>query len=396
MSNNFEHLLSQRTNSMRGNAIRDILKVVSQPGMISLAGGIPAPQSFPLEQMYTINETVLNKYGSEALQYDFTEGFAPLRHALVDFVKKKGIHTTFDDITVYNGSQSVLDIIGKILITPGDTVALESPSYLGAISAFNAYEPQYVAIETDDDGIIPESLEQVLSQNSIKFIYIVPTFQNPTGRTLTHERRQQMADIVKQHGVLVVEDDPYSALRYRGDPVPPFYTYAPDNTIHVSTVSKTFAPGLRVGFCIAPPLIREWLSIAKQGADLHTNTYAQALTAEYLTGGYAEQQLPKIINLYQPRQEAMLSAMERYLPDTYHWTKPDGGMFLWVEGPEGVDAEQLYWKAVERKIAYVPGKFFYIKPEHGLGTMRLNFTKIDEETIDRAIKILGDVIRDNS
>jgi 2-aminoadipate transaminase len=226
MSNNFEHLLSQRTQNMRGNAIRDILKVVSQPGMISLAGGIPAPQSFPLEQMYTINDNVLNKYGSVALQYDFTEGFTPLRHALVDFVEKKGIHATFDDITVYNGSQSVLDTIGKILITPGDLVALESPSYLGAISAFNAYEPQYIAIETDDDGIIPESLEQVLSQHSIKFIYIVATFQNPTGRTLTHERRQQLADIVKQQNVLVVEDDPYSALRYRGEPVLPFYTYS--------------------------------------------------------------------------------------------------------------------------------------------------------------------------
>ncbi len=242
ISTNFEHLLSQRTHSMRGNAIRDILKVVSQPGMISLAGGIPAPESFPLEQMYAINDTVLDKYGTTALQYDFTEGFTPLRHALVDFVAQKGIHTTFDDITVYNGSQSVLDIIGKILITPNDLVALESPSYLGAISAFNAYEPQYVAIDTDDDGIIPESLEKVLSENSIKFIYIVSTFQNPTGRTLTHERRQQMADIVKQHGVLVVEDDPYSALRFRGEPVPPFYTYAPENTIYVSTVSKTFAP----------------------------------------------------------------------------------------------------------------------------------------------------------
>jgi 2-aminoadipate transaminase len=394
MSPNFEHLLSQRTNSMRGNAIRDILKVVSQPGMISLAGGIPAPQSFPLEEMYKINDTVLDKYGTEALQYDFTEGFAPLRHALVDFVAKKGIQTTFDDITVYNGSQSVLDIIGKILITPNDIVALESPSYLGAISAFNAYEPQYVAIDTDDDGIIPESLEQVLSENSIKFIYMVSTFQNPTGRTLTDERRQQMAEIVKQHGVLVVEDDPYSALRFRGEPVLPFYTYAPENTIYVSTVSKTFAPGLRVGFCIAPPLLREWLSIAKQGADLHTNTYAQALATEYLTGGYAEQQLPKIINLYKPRQEAMLSAMEQYLPDTYRWTKPDGGMFIWVEGPDGIDAEQLYWKAVERKIAFVPGKFFFIKPEHGLGTMRLNFTKIDEDTIDEAIKVLGEVIQD--
>lgn len=396
MSTQFEHLLSQRTQHMKGNAIRDILKVVSQPGMISLAGGLPASESFPVEQMYTMNESILNKYGASALQYDMTEGFAPFRDALADYLAQRGVIVTYDMITVFNGSQSVLDTIGKILITPGDLVALESPSYLGAISAFNAYQPQYVAIETDDDGIIPESLDQVLSQNTIKFIYMVTTFQNPTGRTLTYERREQIAEIIKRHGALVLEDDPYGALRYRGEAVPPLYTFAPDHVIYSSTMSKTFAPGLRLGFCIAPPIIREWLAIAKQGADLHTNTYAQALATEYLTAGYAEQQLPKIIDLYRPRQEAMLAAMERYLPDTYHWEKPDGGMFIWVEGPDDLDGEKLYWQAVERKIAFVPGKFFFINPEDGLGTMRLNFTRIDEETIDRAIKILGDVIRDYS
>lgn len=394
MSKKFEHLLSQRTQNMKGNAIRDILKVVSQPGMISLAGGLPAPESFPLEQLYTINETVLDKYGADALQYDMTEGFAPFRHALVDFLALKGIQVTYDQIIVFNGSQSVLDMIGKILLTPGDIVALESPSYLGAISALNAYEPQYVAIDTDDDGIIPESLDQVLSQHAIKFVYMVTTFQNPTGRTLSHDRREQIAQIIKQHDALVIEDDPYSALRYRGEPELPLYTYAPEHVIHVSTMSKTFAPGLRLGFCIAPPVIREWLAIAKQGADLHTNTYAQALATEYLTGGYADTQIPQIVELYRPRQEAMLAAMDCYLPENYHWTKPDGGMFIWIEGPDGLDAEKLYWQAVERKIAFVPGKFFFINPEQGLGTMRVNFTKIDEVTIDRGIKILGEVIRD--
>lgn len=395
MSTNFEHLLSKRTQNMRGNAIREILKVVSQPGMISLAGGIPAPESFPLEQLYEINESVLNQYGSESLQYDLTEGFLPLRIALAEYVKSKNIDTTADQIITFNGSQSVLDTIAKILITPGDLVALEAPSYLGAISAFNAYEPRYVAIETDDDGIIPASLDQVLTNHPVKFVYLVTTFQNPTGRTLSHERREKIAEIIKRHNALVVEDDPYGALRYRGEPVPPLFTYAPENTVYSSTLSKVFAPGLRIGFCIAPPVIRQWLTIAKQGADLHTNTYAQALTAEYLSKGYIDEQLPKIIKLYRPRQEAMLSAMEKYLPDDYRWIKPEGGMFIWIEGPDGMDAEQLYWKAIERKIAFVPGKFFYINPQDGLPTMRLNFTKIDEETIDRAIKILGEVIRDN-
>ena len=381
---------------MQQNAIRQILKVVSQPGMISLAGGIPAPQSFPLEEMYRLNEAVLDRYGAAALQYDLTEGFAPFRQALADYLAPKGISVSADEIVVFNGSQSALDMIAKILITPGDIIALESPSYLGAISAFNAYEPAYRRIETDDGGILPNSLDRLLSQHAVKFIYLVPTFQNPTGRTLGIERRRQIAEIVKQHDALVIEDDPYSALRYRGEAVAPFYTFAPQNTVYLSTVSKIFAPGLRLGFCAAPPLVHQWLTIAKQGADLHTNTYAQALAAEYIRGGYIDRQIPRIIELYRRRQAAMLQAMERRFPAAWRWTKPEGGMFIWVEGPAGVDAEQLYWQAVERKVAFVPGKYFCIQPGEGLATMRLNFTRIDEDDISRAIEILGQVIKDHA
>ena len=195
---------------MQSSAIREILVVVSQPGMISLAGGIPAPQSFPLEDLYKINERVLDRYGAAALQYDLTEGFTPFREALVDYLLDKHVQAKAEDILVFNGSQSVLDTLAKVLITPGDIVALESPSYLGAISAFNAYEPRYVNIETDDEGIIPDSLVEVLETQSVKFIYLVPTFQNPTGRTLSAGRRREVAEIVRQFGALVIEDDPYS------------------------------------------------------------------------------------------------------------------------------------------------------------------------------------------
>jgi len=379
---------------MRKNQIREILKVVSQPGMISLAGGIPAPETFPLEELYRINEAVLDRYGAAALQYDLTEGFTPFREALVSYLGAKAITVGADDILVFNGSQSVLDTLGKALITPGDAIALETPSYLGAISAFSAYEPRYVSIATDDEGILPEALEEALDRQEIKFIYLVTTFQNPTGRSLSIERRQQVAEIVKQRGALVIEDDPYSDLRYRGEAVPPFYTYAPDNTVYVSTVSKVFAPGLRLGFCVAPPLIHEWLYTAKQGADLHSNTYAQALAAEYIRSGVIDTQVPKIIELYRPRQEAMLAAMEQHIPGDYTWTKPEGGMFIWVEGPAGLDAEALYWKAVERKVAFVPGKYFYIDPADGLPTMRLNFTRPNEATIEAAIAALGRVMRE--
>ena len=394
MPQQFEDKLSQRTLSMRRNQIREILKVVAQPGMISLAGGIPAPETFPIEALYRINEAVLDRFGAAALQYDLTEGFTPFREALASWLAKKRIKVGADEILVFNGSQSALDIIGKVLISPGDLIALETPSYLGAISAFSAYEPNYVSIATDDEGMLPDALAETLQRRDVKFIYLVTTFQNPTGRTLSVERRRQIAEIVKRHGALVIEDDPYSDLRYRGETVPPFYTFAPENTIYVSTISKVFAPGLRLGFCVAPPLIYEWLYTAKQGADLHSNTYAQALAAEYIRGGYIYERIPKIIALYQPRQEAMLAAMERHFPADYAWTKPDGGMFIWVEGPPGLDAEALYWRAVEHKVAYVPGKYFYIDPEEGLPTMRLNFTRADEEQITRAIAALGAVMRD--
>ena len=381
---------------MQHNALRQILKVVSQPGMVSLAGGIPAEQSFPLEEMYRLNETVLDQYGAAALQYDVTEGFAPFREALTGYMKPQGIEVSADQIMVFNGSQSALDMIAKILITPGDAIALESPSYLGAISAFNAYQPTYMSVETDDGGMLPDALDRLLSQYAVKFIYLVPTFQNPTGRTMNLARRQQIAEVVSRHDALVIEDDPYSALRYRGEEVAPLYTLAPQNTVYLSTLSKVFAPGLRLGFGVAPPLIHEWLTIAKQGADLHTNTYAQALAAAYIDGGCIYEQIPKIIELYRPRQEAMFRAMARYFPADYRWIESEGGMFVWVEGPPGLDIEPIYWRSVERKVAFVPGKYFYIEPNEGLATMRLNFTRIDEAGIDRAIKTIGQAIQDES
>ncbi|MXV93223.1 MAG: PLP-dependent aminotransferase family protein [Chloroflexi bacterium] len=392
----FQHLLSQRTQSMQRNQIREILKVVSQPGMVSLAGGIPAEESFPIEAMYKINEAVLDRYGAAALQYDRTEGFAPFLEALAGYLAGKGITANPDELLVFNGSQNVLDTLGKVLLSPGDCIALESPSYLGALSAFGAYQPTYVSIASDEDGVLPEALESALERQAIKFIYLVTTFQNPTGRSMSRARRQQIADIIKRKNALVIEDDPYSDLRYHGEVVPALQTYAPDNTVYVSTLSKIFAPGLRLGFCLAPPLIREWLCTAKQGADLHSNSYAQALATEYICSGYINRQIPNIIALYAPRQAAMLEAMDAHIPAGYRWIKPEGGMFIWIEGPPDVDGEALYWRAVEQKVAFVPGKFFYIDPSEGLSTMRLNFTRVDEAAIKRAIATLGRVIREYS
>lgn len=390
---NFKNLLASRSVRMESNAIRDILKVLKRPGMISLAGGIPAPESFPMEIIQDLITQTLDRYSSGAFQYDLTEGFPPLRQALSLYLKEQGIKASADEIFISSGSQGVLDGIAKVLISKGDCIAVEAPTYIGAISAFNPYEPEYVRMDMDEDGLIPDSLDRVLKSREIKFIYLVPTFQNPTGRTISFKRRKAIAGIIKRHGALLLEDDPYAALRYRGKHIPPIKTLAPDNVIYVGTFSKVFAPGLRVGFFTAPKPIDQWLVLVKQGVDLHTSTFNQALAAGYLTEGHLKRHLPNIVKIYKPKQEAMLEAMDRYFPDSFNWSRPEGGMFIWAEGPAGFDMENLYWKSVERNIAFVPGRFFYTSEAEGMETMRLNFTNASEEVIHSAIKTLSQVIR---
>jgi 2-aminoadipate transaminase len=385
-------LLASRTQTMGVNAIREILKVVSRPGMISLAGGIPAPESFPLDVMGVLYQAVLEKHGARALQYDPTEGFGPLREALAEYLVRFEIRAAARQILIASGSQGVLDALGMVLISRGDRVAVESPTYIGALQAFAPYEPRYVTIATDDDGMIPEALESALRREKIKFIYLVPTFQNPTGRTLSLARRKVVADIIQRYGALLVEDDPYSALRYRGHALPSIKSLAWDHVVYVGTLSKVLAPGLRIGFCVAPSALRRWLVIVKQGIDLHSSTLGQALAAEYLAGGHLQSHLPKILALYRPRQEALLAAMERYFPPNFRWSRPQGGMFVWAQGQEGMDMAEVYEKAVARNVAFVPGQYFYARPGQGRETLRLNFTMADEVTLTRAVATLAEVL----
>jgi 2-aminoadipate transaminase len=389
---NYQTLLSDRTAQMGASAIREILKVVAQPGMVSLAGGIPSPQSFPLDLIQKLCVTVIEKYGAAALQYGPTEGFSPLRQVLAKHLGTLGMKAEPKDVLVSSGSQGVLDALGKVLISKGDQIAVETPTYLGALQAFDPYQPCYVSVETDDDGIIPEALERKLKTGRIKFVYLVPTFQNPTGRSLSIERRHETAAIIKKYEALLVEDDPYSTLRYHGQQLPTLKSLAPDNVVYIGTFSKIFAPGLRVGFCLAPTAIGHWLTIVKQGVDLHTSTLSQALAAEYLAGGYLEKHLPSIINLYRPRQAAMLSALENHFANDFHFSRPQGGMFIWVEGPPGFDAKKAYQKAIQQKVAFVPGCYFYADPGAGLNTMRLNFSMNDPATIEKAVTTLADVV----
>ena len=389
----FEDLLADRTNIMGASAIREILKVVGKPGMVSLAGGIPSPDSFPMEKIRELTDKVMTKYGSSAFQYDLSEGFIPLREAMAGYLAQKGINVPYEQILIQSGSQGVLDAICKVLISKGDKIAVEAPTYLGAIQAFKPYEPEFVEMEMDEEGLIPESLEQTLKAHRIKFVYTVPTFQNPSGRSISLERRKKIAEIIKKYDALLVEDDPYSNLRYTGEPLPAIKTMAPDHVVYITTLSKVLAPGLRIGVVAAPELITNWLVIVKQGVDLHTSTFSQAIAAEYVAGGYLDEQLPKIIELYRPKHAAMLSALERYFPDGFTFSKPEGGMFIWAEGPQGLNLVDSYWKAVEQNVAYVPGKYFFTDESKGFETMRLNFTMSEVPVLEAAIEKLAGILK---
>ncbi len=386
-----DSMFAARTRKMGASAIREILKAAARPDVVSLAGGLPAPEAFPMEMMPELVGRVVDKYGAAALQYDRTEGFGPLRQALAAHLcESKGLCTDEEEVLVSSGSQGVLDALGKVLISPGDRVAVEAPTYLGAIQAFNPYEPQYVSLETDDDGLIPESLEAVLAAGPVKLVYLVPTFGNPTGRTLSLERRRRLATLAEDRHLLIVEDDPYCDLRYTGSRLPPVRRFAPERVVYIGTLSKVFAPGLRIGYCLAPEPVRRWLVLAKQGVDLHTGTFSQALAAEYLAGGYFHRHLPKIREFYRPRLAAMLESLAGGLPPSFDWSKPEGGMFVWLEGGESLNMDRVYEAALKRGVAVVPGRHFFTDPGRGRNTMRLNFTNADPDQLRRAVGVLSE------
>jgi 2-aminoadipate transaminase len=391
---NYDNLLAGRTANMKASAIRELLKLAADPEMISLAGGLPSPDSFPVDLMMELTGKVMAKYGSSALQYDMTEGFLPFRKALINYCAGKGINARLENLYITTGSQGLLDAIGKLFISVGDYVAVEGPTYLAALQAFNSYEARFVQIKTDDEGLIPESLEETVAKYPIKFIYTIPTFQNPSGKSIGIKRRMETAEIIRKHNLLLIEDDPYGDLRYKGERLPTIKSMAPENVIYTSTLSKIFAPGLRLGFFVAPEELGRWLVIVKQGVDLHTSTYTQALAAEYLAGGYAKNQVEKILKIYAPKLQTMLDSLEQYFPHGFKWSKPEGGMFLWFEGPEGLDMEEVLIRSLKRGIGFVPGKFFFPNPGEGNETARFNFTNSSEDQIRYAVKILAKVIKE--
>ena len=393
-----------RTDNIGSSAIRELLKLTSQPDVISFAGGMPAPEVFPIEAFKEACEVVLSEMGDRALQYGTTEGYQPLRELIARNASKYGIQISADNVLITSGSQQALDLLGRIFINRGDRVLVESPTYLGAIQAWNAYGVKYVTIPSDENGMITEVLESRL-RTGIKFIYVLPNFQNPTGVTLSRERRKQLVEMADAYGVPIVEDDPYGQLRFEGEHQTPVVVIDDEmrakevpiysgNVIYTSTFSKILAPGLRLAWVVAPTEVIKKLVQAKQGCDLHTATFNQYIAYELASSPSMKQHIHLIRKVYTERRDTMLQALEEYMPEGVLWTKPKGGLFLWVTLPDCIDTSKIFNEAVDQKVAFVPGG-----PFHPLGggenTMRLNFSNSKPEMIQEGIKRLAKVIKNN-
>lgn len=395
---------AQRVQRIQGSAIRELLKVTEMPGAISLAGGLPAGEIFPLEQISEVTQRILATQGQQALQYGPTEGYTPLRELLAERLSAEGVRISRDNIVIISGSQQGLDLLGKLFVNPGDPLLVESPTYMGALQAFNPYEPQYIAVRSDEQGIVTAELESALQRHPT-CMYVLPSFQNPSGITFTLERRQQLIELAGRYNVPILEDDPYSQLRFEGESLPsllaleharqqqagqedPFYQ---GNVILLNTFSKVLTPGLRVAWIVAPAEVCRKLTLAKQGTDLHTATFNQMIAYELMREGFLEKHVPVIRALYRERRDAMLAALAEYFPDTIHWTHPEGGLFLWVTVPEGIDTAQLLGDALEYRIAFVPGAAFHANGG-GANTMRLSFSNVNQEQIEEGIRRLGKLL----
>jgi 2-aminoadipate transaminase len=382
--------LAKRTARMQSSVIRELLKLTMQPEIISFAGGLPAPDFFPIREFDEACKHVLRTQGEVALQYSPTEGFPPLKAFLADMMSKYGILVEPENILMTSGSQQGLDLIGKLFVDPDDCIICSRPTYLGALQAWNAYEASYCSVPLDDDGILIDELEKELKRGvKPAFVYILPNFHNPAGTTLSGERRVKLVELARQYDLILVEDDPYGELRYEGDYLTPIFRMAPERTIYMSTFSKTLAPGIRLAWITAPKPLIARLVQAKQGADLHTGTFVQMVTHDICERGILRQHVRRLRQVYHNRRDAMLDAIAEHWPEEMKYTRPAGGLFLWARGPERIDTKDLLEVAVEEKVAYVPGFAFYPGEDGGHHAMRLNFSYANEETINEGIYRLG-------
>jgi len=380
---------SDRANKMQPSFIREILKITQQPEVISFAGGLPSPATFPVDTMKAAFDHVLSTTGKVALQYGPTDGYMPLREWIADSLSTNGAKIVPEQVLMTSGSQQALDLLGKVLIDEGSKVLVETPSYLGALQAFSVYGPNMVSVETDEHGLVPQSLDKVAE--GARLLYALPNFQNPTGRSLSVERRQQLVETCARLGVPLIEDDPYGALSYKGEPMPKMVAMNPDGVIYMGSFSKVLTPGIRLGYVVAPlPLVRR-LELAKQAADLHTAQLTQMVVHHVVKDGFLDRHIPEIRTLYGNQCQVMLDAMEQHFPKEVQWTKPEGGMFIWVTLPKHMNAMELLDEALKQKVAFVPGAPFYAN-DPATNTLRLSFVTVPPERIRTGIEILAKLI----
>ncbi|MDI6700146.1 MAG: PLP-dependent aminotransferase family protein [bacterium] len=397
---NYEELFSDNIKSMKRSVIRELLKLTQKEGVISFAGGLPSTESFPVEDLKNITQEVYDKYGAKALQYGATEGLPMLLSELIKLMKdNENVSLTEERISITIASQQGLDLVGKIFLNPGDTCIVESPTYLGAVSAFNSYRAKMVDVELDEEGIktdlLDETIKRLKKENvKPKFIYVIPDFHNPAGVTMSLKRRKELLEIALRENIMVVEDSPYRMIRYRGENLPSLLSLDQNNlVIALFTFSKIFVPGFRLGWAVAPKEIIDKFIVAKQATDLCTPPFNQFIAALFLNKGLLKKTVKRTISIYKEKNELMLESLEKYMPKDkgIRWTKPEGGLFLWVSLPDGYDCDEMFKLAIDKNVAYVVGSAFYA---HGQkhNSFRVNFSYPTKEEIVEGVKRLSEVI----
>ena len=380
---------SQRAEQLQSSAIREILKITMRPEIISFAGGLPSPLTFPVERMRAAYDTVLSRAGKVALQYGPSDGYAPLREWIADSLSTSDCRIVPEQVLMLSGSQQGLDLLGKVLVDEGSKVLVETPSYLGALQAFSLYRPEFVSVATDEDGLVPEALDAV--GQGARLLYSLPNFQNPTGRSMTMARRVALVEACARLRVPLIEDDPYGALSYNGEPLPKLLNMNPAGVVYMGSFSKVLTPGIRLGYAVAPVPLARKMEQAKQATDLHTAQLTQMVVHEVVKDGFLNDHIPTIRKLYAAQCQAMLDALQEFFPASASWTRPQGGMFIWVTLPAHIDSMELLEAAVAQNVAFVPGAPFYANTPAS-NTLRLSFVTVPPEQIRVGVEKLGKLI----
>jgi len=386
--------IAKHVGSLSTSIIREILKISSQPGVISFAGGLPAPEMFPVSDLKEAAVSVLDEFQSTALQYSLSMGITPLREAIAERETKKGVKTSAENILITSGSQQAIDILARAFLDPGDYIICEYPTYVGAMQAMNFYQIKYAPVEMDSDGMIVDQVEDAIKKYKPKFIYTVANFQNPTGITMNLERRKALIEIAGRYNIPIVDDNPYGEIRFSGETLPDLKALGGDGVISLGTFSKICAPGLRTAWINGPEKVMRTFEKVKQGADLHSNTFAQYILNHYIRSGKLDKQIPELIKDYGAKRDRMLKEIDKHFPKEIKTTRPEGGLFLWGEMPEGMSGRKLLEKAVEKRVAFVYGSPFYPDGKND-NTFRLNFSNASVENISEGIKRLGEVFKEN-